>query len=178
MSLAQWIVGLVVLQRLIELVYARRNTARLLARGAREVGRGHYPLLVLLHGGWLAALFLLLPADGPVFWPLLALFGLLQLGRLWVLLTLGRFWTTRIVTLPGAPVIRSGPYRFCRHPNYLIVAAEIAVLPLAFGAWKIALVFSLLNAAVLLHRIRVEDAALSPRRAAGAPQEPGNVAAP
>lgn len=179
MSLVQGIVGLVALQRLAELLYARRNTARLLARGGIEVGHGHYPLLVLLHAGWLAALFVLVPQEAPVAWPLLALFGLLQVGRLWILLTLGRFWTTRIITLPEAPLVRGGPYRFCRHPNYALVAAEIAVLPLAFGAWKIALAFSLLNAALLRHRIRIEEAALAPRRAAGSAQEePGKVAAP
>lgn len=179
MTLLQWIVCLVALERLVELVHARRNTAWLLARGGVEVGRGHYPLLVALHGGWLAALFLLVPADAPVVWPLLALFALLQIVRLWVLATLGRFWTTRIITLPDAPLIRGGPYRFCRHPNYAVVAAEIAVLPLAFGAWKIALLFSLLNAVLLIHRIRVEEAALSHRREARPYQEDaGKVASP
>jgi methyltransferase len=89
----------------------------------------------------------------------------LQAARLWVLASLGRFWTTRIVILPGAPLVRRGPYRYLRHPNYLVVAAEIAVLPLVFGAWGIALVFSLLNLVLLIQRIRVEDAALAPRRA-------------
>lgn len=157
---------LVAAQRLLELVLARRNTRRLLAQGAVEIGAGHYPLFVLLHAGWLAALVLTVPADAPVSWPLLTLFVLLQAGRVWVVASLGRFWTTRIVTLPGAPLVRRGPFRFVRHPNYLVVTGEIAVLPLAFGAWEIALVFSVLNAALLFHRIRVEERALAPRRAA------------
>lgn len=161
---ALWIVvGLVALQRLGELAYARRNTRRLMAEGAVEEGAGHYPLVVAVHAAWLLSMVLLIPADAPVVWPLLGLFILLQGGRLWVIASLGRFWTTRIITLPGAPLVRRGPYRFLKHPNYLVVAAEIAALPLAFGAWEIALVFSILNAAVLAQRIRVENATLADR---------------
>ncbi len=165
MSLSQWIVLAVAVQRLAELLFARRNERRLKAAGGLEVGSRHYPLVVIVHAGWLAALWFLVPADGPVIWSLLAVFAALQVARLWVIASLGRYWTTRIVTVPGAPLVRSGPYRRFRHPNYAIVAAEIAVLPLAFGAWEVALVFSLANGALLLHRIRVEDAALAPRRA-------------
>ena len=164
MSLVQAVVLLVALQRLAELLYARRNTRRLLASGAVEVGARHYPLLVLLHAAWLVALLVLVPAEAPVDLPLLGLFVLLQMARVWVLASLGRYWTTRIITLPGAPLVRRGLYRFLRHPNYLIVVGEIAVLPLAFGAWEIASVFSLLNLAILAYRIRIEDAALSTRR--------------
>jgi methyltransferase len=173
MTLLQGLVLAVLAQRLAELWYARRNEARLLAAGAIEHGAGHYPLLVLLHGAWLLALWLLVPAGAPIDWRLLAAFGLAQLCRLWVLISLGRWWTTRVITLPGAPLVRRGPYRFLRHPNYLVVAAEIALLPLAFGAWRIALVFSLLNGLLLAWRIRVEDAALADRRAAA--QRGGNV---
>jgi methyltransferase len=158
---------LVALQRLGELAYAARNTRRLLAQGAVEIGRAHYPLFVLLHGGWLVAMAALVPAAAPVSWPLLALFVLLQLGRVWVVATLGPYWTTRIITLPKVKLVRRGPYRFVNHPNYLIVTGEIAVLPLAFGAWQIALVFSLLNAALLAWRIRIENGTLTPRRALG-----------
>lgn len=165
MSLLQLVVLLVALQRLAELVYAQRNTGRLLRAGGREVGAGHYPLFVLLHGGWLVAHLLLVPADAAANGWLLGLFVLLQLGRLWVIASLGRYWTTRIVTLPAAPLVKRGPYRFLRHPNYLIVIGEIAVLPLAFGAWQIALVFSLLNLGLLAWRIRLEDATLAERRA-------------
>ncbi|MGF1594575.1 MAG: isoprenylcysteine carboxyl methyltransferase family protein [Kiloniellaceae bacterium] len=162
-----WIVlALVAAQRLAELAYARRNTRRLLAEGAVESGAGHYPILVGLHVLWLLSLAVLVPADRAPDWTLLALFLVLQGLRVWVLASLGRFWTTRIVTLPGAPLVRRGPYRWLRHPNYLVVAAEIAVLPLAFGAWEIAAVFSLANAAVLAWRIRCEESALSGRRLA------------
>jgi methyltransferase len=160
-----WItLALVALQRLGELAYAARNTRRLLARGAVEIGRSHYPLFILLHGGWLLALAVLVPAAAPPSWPLLGLFLLLQIGRVWVVATLGPYWTTRIITLPTAPLVVSGPFRFVRHPNYLIVSGEIAVLPLAFGAWQIALVFSVLNALLLAWRIHVESGALAVRR--------------
>jgi methyltransferase len=158
------VVALVALQRLAELLYAARNTRRLRRRGAIEHGRSHYPLFALLHGAWLAAILIAVPASTPIIWPPLALFILLQFARLWIVATLGPYWTTRIITLPGAPLIRRGPYRFLRHPNYLVVIGEIALLPLAFGAWRIALVFSLLNLALLAWRRRIEDAALAPRR--------------
>ena len=105
------------------------------------------------------------PANQPVNWPLIALFVFLQAGRIWVLLTLGRFWSTRILTLPQRPLIAAGPYRWLRHPNYWIVAIEIPLLPLAFGAWKIALVWGTLNGVLLRYRASVEETALSPRRA-------------
>ncbi|PWC39377.1 isoprenylcysteine carboxylmethyltransferase family protein [Azospirillum sp. TSO35-2] len=161
-------------QRLLELVLARRNTTRLLAEGAREVGAAHYPLFVALHGGWLALLFAATPADAPVNGGLLALFVLLQAGRLWVIATLGRFWTTRIITLDGAPLVRRGPFRWVRHPNYLVVAGELAVLPLVFGQPWIALAATLLNIPLTLHRIRVEDGALRPRGGTGGNGTGGN----
>jgi methyltransferase len=158
------VVALVALQRLAELLYARRNTRRLRQRGAVEHGRYHYPLFMALHGAWLVAILVAVPASAEIVWPALALFILLQLARLWIIATLGPFWTTRIITLPNAPLIRHGLYRFLRHPNYLVVIGEIALLPLAFGAWRIAVVFSLLNLTLLAWRRRVEDAALAPRR--------------
>lgn len=163
------ILALVIVQRLVELVYAERNTRALLRRGAIEVGRAHYPFIVALHALWLVAIVFMLPAEASIHWLLLALFLMLQAGRIWVIATLGPYWTTRIITLDGAPLIRSGPYRFVRHPNYLIVAGEIAVLPLVFGEVGVCLVFSVLNAALLFWRIRQEDAALSVRRAVGMP---------
>jgi methyltransferase len=159
------ILALVVVQRLVELVYAERNTRALLKRGAIEVGRSHYPFIVALHALWLVAIVVMLPAHATIHWSALALFVVLQVGRVWVIATLGSYWTTRIITLDGAPLVRSGPYRFVRHPNYLIVAGEIAVLPLVFGEISVCLVFSALNAALLFWRIRQEDAALSVRRA-------------
>lgn len=170
MSLPQALVMLVLAQRLAEVLWARRNERRLLAQGAIEIGARHYPLFFLLHGAWLASLALLVPANAPLFWPLLLAFVLLQAARLWVIASLGRYWTTRIITLPGAPIVRRGPYRWLRHPNYAIVAAEIAVLPLVFGAWPIALVFSVLNTLLLRHRIRLEEQALAPRTASASSQ--------
>lgn len=164
MSVAHVIIALVALERLAELLYGRRNAKRLLAQGAAEYGAGHYPLFILLHTGWLLATWLSVRPDVAIAWPLIGVYALLMLGRAWAIGSLGRFWTTRIVTLPAAPLVARGPYRFLRHPNYLIVAGEIATLPLAFGAWRIAVIFSLLNLALLCHRIRVEDAALAPRR--------------
>jgi methyltransferase len=156
---------LVALQRLGELVYAARNTRALMALGAVEYGRSHYPLIVLLHAAWLISLFVFVPWRTPIDWYWLSLFILLQAARIWVVASLGPHWTTRIVVLPGAPLVRRGPYRWLKHPNYCVVAAEIAVLPLAFGAWQIALIFSVLNAAMLAWRLHVEAEALRPRTA-------------
>ena len=158
------IIGLVVLQRLAELVYAERNTRALKARGAVEIGRAHYPLIVLLHAGWLVAVTLLLPKDLTINWILIAVFVVLQGLRVWVLATLGPYWTTRIITLEGAKLVRRGPYRFVNHPNYLVVSAEILVLPLAFREWVVAGLFTVLNAAVLAWRIHQENQALAVRR--------------
>ncbi|OWV92167.1 hypothetical protein ATY78_01110 [Rhizobium sp. R635] len=149
----------VTLQRLGELVLAQRNTAALLARGAREVAPQHYPLMVALHAGWIIGLWLLAPGR-PVELLWFLIFMGLQALRLWVLATLKGRWTTRIIVLPGAPLVRSGPYRFLRHPNYMIVVSEIAALPLAFGLPLYAVVFSLLNAFVLHIRMKAENAAL------------------
>lgn len=152
-------------QRLGELVIAKRNTAALLARGAVEIGAPHYPLIVALHTIWLVALAGWVTLKSPaVNLALLAVFACLQAARLWVLWSLGPYWTTRIITLPGAPLVRRGPYRFVRHPNYLVVVLEIAVLPLVFGAWALAAIFSLMNAAILYVRIRAENRALAARR--------------
>ena len=170
MSLCHWLVLLVAAQRLGEVVWARRNERRLRAAGGAEVGARHYPMFFVLHGSWLAALWLLVPPEAPVIWPLLVFFALLQVARVWVIASLGRYWTTRIISVREAPLVRRGPYRWLKHPNYLVVAGEIAVLPLAFGAWRVALVFSALNGLLLWHRIRVEDAALARRRAAGGGQ--------
>jgi methyltransferase len=163
-EVAYAILALVALQRLIELRYAERNTKALLARGAVEVGRGHYPLIVALHATWLVAIVLTLPREMVISWPLMAVFVLLQAARVWVIASLGPYWTTRIITVKDAPLVRRGPYKFVRHPNYLVVAAEIAVLPLAFGELWVAAIFSILNALVLAWRIRMEERALTPRR--------------
>jgi methyltransferase len=162
MTLGELILGLVTLQRLGELILARHNTDRLRAQGAYEVAAGHYPLIVALHAAWLAGLWFLAIDDAAVAvdWAWLAVFVVLQAMRVWVIATLGPRWTTRIIILPGAPLVASGPYRFVSHPNYCVVAAEIMVLPLAFGLLWYGVVFSVLNAVVLWIRIRAEAAAL------------------
>ena len=149
----------VTLQRLSELPVARANTKRLLARGAYEVAPGHYPLIVAIHFFWLVALWLQAPGR-PVHLPFLLLFVALQALRIWTLRTLGPRWTTRIIVVPGEQLVARGPYRFVNHPNYLVVIGEIAVLPLVFGIWWTALLFTLLNAAALTIRIRAEGRAL------------------
>jgi methyltransferase len=160
------ILGVVAGQRLGELVIANRNTRALKASGAVEVGASHYPYIVMLHAGWLVALtaWVALQPVLRINLPLLMAFVALQAARLWILWALGPFWTTRIITLPDAPLIRRGPYRFLRHPNYFVVVLEIAVLPLVFGAWMLAALFSILNAAVLYVRVRAENQALALRR--------------
>ena len=159
MTLNLIILAFVTLQRIGELWLSNRNMRRLLADGAVEHAPGHYPLIVGVHVAWLAALWWLAPLR-PVdrFW--LALFVLIELARIWVLASLRERWTTRIIVLPGAQLVRRGPYRWINHPNYWVVLGEIAVLPLVFGLWKTALVFSALNAAVLLVRITAENRAL------------------
>ncbi|MFL6727377.1 MAG: isoprenylcysteine carboxyl methyltransferase family protein [Sphingomicrobium sp.] len=159
MILSVIILALVTLQRIGELWLSKRNTARLLAEGAHEVGAAHYPLIVTVHVLWLATLWWLTPGR-PIAALWLALFVLIEIARIWVLVSLGGRWTTRIIVLPDAPLVRSGPYRWINHPNYVVVVAEIAVLPLVFGLWQIALVFTLLNAAALSIRIREENRAL------------------
>jgi methyltransferase len=158
-SLAVAVLALVTLQRLGELVLARRNARRLLAQGGVEAGAGHYPWIVGFHALWLAGLWIL-AWDRPVSPQWLALFLGLQIARVWVIATLGPRWTTRIIVLPGAPLVRTGPYRWIRHPNYAVVAGEIAVLPLAFGLPAYAVACSIINAGLLFVRIRTEDAAL------------------
>ncbi|MDQ0467524.1 isoprenylcysteine carboxyl methyltransferase family protein [Labrys wisconsinensis] len=158
------VLAFVTLERGAELALARRNTARLIRAGAVEHAAGHYPLIVVLHAAWLAGLWLLAWGTGPdLAW--LVLFGLLQLLRAWTLATLGPRWTTRIIVSPGAPLVRRGPYRLLRHPNYAVVAGEILVLPLAFGLPLYAFAFSLANAAILLAvRVPAEERALAAAR--------------
>jgi len=155
-----WLLVYVIGSRLAELIIARRNTRRLLAQGGHEVGRRHYPLIVILHVSWILALALLVPTDTPAQLIFLIPFLLLQIVRYWVLHSLDRRWTTRIIILPEAPLVKQGPYRWLRHPNYLVVVAEIALLPLVFGAWEMAIGFSLANAVLLGVRIHAEDRAL------------------
>jgi methyltransferase len=160
------LVALIVLERLGELFLARRNRRRLLARGAIEAGESHYPWMVLLHTALLVAC--LAEVWGlrrpPV--PLLAGISLAVLAgtmalRYWAITTLGDRWTTRILVLPGEPVVHGGPYRWLRHPNYVAVVLEVAALPLVHTAWWSAIVFSVANVFLLRLRIRKEEEALA-----------------
>ena len=162
MTLTFLVLAFVTLQRFGELIIARRNTARLLGQGAIEVAPGHYPFIVAVHAAWLVGLWYL-ALSRPLASPdlaLLALFFVLQGLRVWILMTLGPRWTTRIIVVPGERLVAGGPYRFLPHPNYCVVIGEILVLPLAFGLVWYAIVFSILNLAVLWIRIRAENKAL------------------
>ncbi|HEV1999243.1 MAG TPA: isoprenylcysteine carboxylmethyltransferase family protein [Xanthobacteraceae bacterium] len=154
------LLGYVTIERLAEVLWSARNEAGLRGQGAIEHGAEHYPFMVALHAAWLAGLWVFawgLPANG---WAVAA-FVLVQGLRFWILTSLGRRWTTRVLVLPGKPLVASGPYRWLRHPNYWVVAAEVALVPLAFGLVGYAIVFSLLNGVMLALRIRVENRALA-----------------
>jgi methyltransferase len=156
---AALLLGAVTIERLLELWWARRNTTALFARGAREVAPGHYPAIVFLHAIWLASLWIFgwaVPLN--LYW--LTVFLALQSLRAWILISLGGRWTTRIIVVPGTPLVTRGPYRFLSHPNYFVVAGEIATLPLCLGLSWLALVFSIANAVILSVRIRAESTAL------------------
>ena len=161
MSAAFIILVLVTLQRLSELVIARRNTTGLLAQGAIEHGAQHYPVMVLLHGSWILGLWYF-GWQAAVIWPLVLVYGVLQIFRLWILLTLGRRWTTRILTVPGEQLVLGGPYKFMQHPNYAVVALEMPLLPMALGLGWFAILYGILNLAMLAWRISIEERALRP----------------
>lgn len=163
---AQIIAILILAQRGLEELYSQANTKRLLAEGAQEAGAPYYPVVATAHLSWIASLFLLISPNATVIWPLLVLFLLVQIARYWVIGSLGRYWTHRIITLESATVVRRGPYKYIRHPNYVITLIETMLLPLAFGAWGLALIMTAIWAAVLHYKILLEDAALAKRREA------------
>lgn len=160
------LVALVAVERLVELVVSRRNAEWSLAHGAVETGRDHYPVMVALHTGFLVAMlveaFVRRPeVPAALAWSMLALVLAAQGLRWWCIGTLGRRWNTRVIVLPGRPPVRSGPYGWLRHPNYVAVVIEGVALPLVHACWLTAAVFTLANAALLTVRIRVENAALA-----------------
>jgi methyltransferase len=159
---------LLLLQRGAEELHSRRNTSRLLEQGAYEVGRDYYPVVAIAHLGWIAAIVFLIPAAASMSVSVLLAYLVLQVLRYWVIATIGPYWTHRIVTLPEAPVISHGPYRFLRHPNYAVSIAETLVLPLAFGEIALGVIFTAIWAAVLRYKVGLEEQALAERRAAGA----------
>ena len=160
-----WVLGLVIVSRLIEMAIAANNTRRLIARGWREVGARHYPLFIALHASLLAVLALTTPMHRQPSWTLLGVLVVLQIARAWTIASLGPLWTTRIITHDATPLTAKGPYRLLRHPAYVIVSIEVAVLPLAFANWPVAVIWSALNMLLLLHRSRLENATLAIRRA-------------
>jgi methyltransferase len=167
LTTAEIILALVTLQRAGELVVARRNTQRLMARGGVEIAAGHYRLVVAVHAGWLISLWLF-GRDQPVNAIALAAYLALQGLRGWVFRTLGARWTTRIIVVSGETLVSTGPYRYLSHPNYAVVIGEIAVLPLVFYLPWLAAIFTVLNAMVLTIRIRAENRALAASRATAA----------
>lgn len=175
------LVHLVAAERLAELAVARRNAAWSRERGAVEYGRGHYPVMVALHTALLAGCLAetawadrpFLPALG---WPMLALVLAAQALRWWCIATLGPRWNTRVLVVPGLPLVAAGPYRWLRHPNYLAVVVEGAALPLVHGAWVTAALFTLLDAPLLAVRLRCENAALAAGRGGVLSPEPEGAA--
>ncbi|MGI9423149.1 MAG: isoprenylcysteine carboxyl methyltransferase family protein [Hyphomicrobiaceae bacterium] len=163
-GLAQAAALIVLAQRGFEELYSKHNTRALLGRGGREEGAEYYPVVAVTHLAWIAALFFLIPSNAAVTWPLIALYVVLQVARYWIIVSLGPFWTHRIITLPGAPIQREGPYQFVRHPNYVVTILETLVLPLAFGAVFLALIMTAIWSAVIYYKIVLEDAALEGRR--------------
>ncbi|OOY20395.1 hypothetical protein BMI86_07515 [Thioclava sp. DLFJ5-1] len=153
----------IVVQRLSELVIAKRNTARLLARGAHEVGASHYPVMVAMHSAWIFSL-IVFGLGQPVHLGWLAIFAVLQVLRVWILSSLGARWTTRIIIV-DEPLVARGPFKYVSHPNYMLVVAEIFVAPMVLGLLWVAVLFTVLNAAMLWVRIGVEHKALAPMRA-------------
>jgi len=164
-TLSEFILSIVTLQRAGELVISSYNTQKLLSRGAVEVAPGHYPLIVAVHAAWLISLWIF-GHDQPVGMVALSFYLGLQGLRFWVMRTLGSRWTTRIIILPGQALVSAGPYRFLSHPNYAVVAGEIALLPLVLSLPLLAAIFTVLNAAVLAIRICAEDRALAASREA------------
>lgn len=155
---------LLLAQRGAEEVYSQFNTRKLVARGAVEAGRDFYPVVAVTHLAWIAAIFLLIPVPAPISMPLLGVYLLLQIARYWVIGTLGPYWTHRIFTLPSAPIVRRGPYKWLRHPNYAVTIAETLLLPGVFGAWALGLIMTTVWIAVIRYKIGLEDAVLAERR--------------
>ena len=155
---------LVLAQRGLEELYSARNTNALLAEGASEAGAVFYPVVAATHLAWIASIFLLIPPDAPIIWPLVGYYLVLQVARYRIIGSLGRFWTHRIITLRSAPITRRGPYRYLSHPNYALTIVETFVLPLCFGALALAAIMTALWWVVIATKIKLEDEALASRR--------------
>jgi methyltransferase len=154
----------VLIQRGAEELHSQLNTRRLIAEGGDEEGRDYYPVVAVTHLAWIASIYLLVPSTSAVSIPLLVAYLAVQVVRYWVIGTLGRYWTHRIITMPQAPVVRAGPYRFVRHPNYWVTIVETFLLPGVFGAYGLGAIMGAVWAAVIAYKIRLEDKALAARR--------------
>lgn len=158
------IVIIVILQRLIELFIAKRNERKMLSLGAYEVGASHYPFMILLHVSFficfITEVVVFQKNLSPFFLYFLFFFLFVQAFRIWCLTTLGMFWNTKIIVLPGADIVKRGPYAFLKHPNYFVVCSEILLLPLMFEAYFTAILFTILNCMMLSVRIPIEEKAL------------------
>lgn len=157
------VLAYLIVQRLGELVYAASNTRRLLSQGAREFGADHYHYFILLHGSWILLMVMLARPDHALNPFLLSAFFLSQILRLWTLASIGKWWTTRIISAPHFPRVKKGPYKFLSHPNYTVVIIEVAIVPMLLGLWWVAILFSVLNAILLRHRIGIENQVLTER---------------
>lgn len=163
MILFYCILAFVITQRLVEIFIAKRNEKLMLVKGAYEVGASHYPFMILLHVSFFISLILeviYFKSAVTPYYVLLIIFFLVQLLRVWCLVSLGVFWNTKIIVLPGSNVVVKGPYSYIRHPNYLVVCLEIVVLPLMFQAYMTAICFTILNLIMLSIRIPIEERAL------------------
>ncbi|QRZ08356.1 isoprenylcysteine carboxyl methyltransferase family protein [Mycolicibacterium austroafricanum] len=158
-------IALVAAERLVELAVSRRNAQWSFAHGGKEFGRSHYPAMVSMHALLLVSCIVEVATQHRPFlpwlgWPMVALVAASTAVRWWCVATLGKHWNPRLIVIPGAPLVRTGPYRLLHHPNYTAVAVEVAALPLVHSAWWTAVVFSLANAAILRIRIHSENLAL------------------
>ncbi|WP_017729212.1 isoprenylcysteine carboxyl methyltransferase family protein [Halalkalibacterium ligniniphilum] len=164
MALFYLFIGIVIAQRMVEVIIAHYNARWIKERGGYEAGREHYKYMVALHFLFFLSLIVEVNISERIVtpWMLLpfSLFLVAQIGRIWALVSLGRFWNTRIMILPGAELVARGPYRYLRHPNYVIVMIEFLMLPLMFGAFVTMFVFSILNGVMLFVRVKEEEKAL------------------
>jgi methyltransferase len=166
---APQIFALIILaQRIVESACARANAKRLLSEGAIEHAVDFMPAVIVTHLAWIASIFLLIPADTEIVWGFVMAYAVLQPARYWTLFTLGRYWTLRMISLDTAPVVTTGPFRFFRHPNYVVIVLETMAVPLSFGQWRLCLIMTPIIASVLYYKMKVEDAALTERRQAAA----------
>lgn len=165
MEIFLFLIILVIFQRIFELIIAKRNERRMKQLGAYELGASHYPFMILLHAGFFASLMVEViifeRTLSPFFVYLFVFFMLVQLLRIWCILSLGMYWNTKIIVLPGTKPVKTGPYAFFKHPNYFVVCCEIIIMPIMFQAYVTAFIFSILNFIMLSIRIPLEEKALS-----------------